>query len=115
MEEIPNIPEPKTKNTPTSYELDILSGMKAIVEVGGDADKAHPGHVQPDPAAGRMMPLGEIIADYPGVKKLHRSDTSTTTKPPGAKSLYRKALLIGLVLGIVTGCAVLVAFLSKSG
>lgn len=92
MEEIPITPT--TDKSPMSYELDIAPGMKATVEIDQEAVQASPS---------RMVPLGQILAEYAGSSARKYKQKSTLPK-----SLYRKALIIGIILGILSSCAVAV-------
>lgn len=93
MEEIPNIPETKLSSD-------------APLESSGS----------------RMVPLSQVLAGYASNQASFRGNGqkpdptkhANNAQSSGTRSLYRKALLTGFLLGIIGGCAALAAFLIVS-
>jgi hypothetical protein len=113
---------PPAREAPLTYELNISPSLTATVELKekteADFDRRHEvldeGRQQ-EPSLKGMVPLGQILASYPAQRNLDRGFSNTPSsqaKPTRrkeffAKPLYRRALVLGTVTGVISGCTAL--------
>lgn len=71
----------------------------------------------PEPSVSRMIPVGEILANYSDTKVANAGPTNTANLSAAKlykKRKYRRAIRLGALVGIIVGCATGPLYLIKT-